>query len=47
MTPGTLSCAIAPDGRALVVHALHLDDAEALVAQIKERYEKPLKEIFE
>jgi multicomponent K+:H+ antiporter subunit E len=47
MTPGTLSCAIAPDGRSLVVHALHLDDAEALVAQIKQRYEAPLKEIFE
>ena len=47
MTPGTLSCAIAPDGRSLVVHALHLDDADALVAQIKARYEAPLKEIFE
>lgn len=46
MTPGTLSCAIAPDGRSLLVHALHLEDADALVADIKQRYEAPLKEIF-
>jgi multicomponent K+:H+ antiporter subunit E len=46
MTPGTLTCAVAPDGRALLVHALHLEDADALVAEIKFRYEQPLMEIF-
>jgi multicomponent K+:H+ antiporter subunit E len=46
MTPGTLSCAIAPDGSSLVVHALHLEDPDRLVADIKARYEAPLKEIF-
>lgn len=46
MTPGTLTCAVAPDGRSLLVHALHLEDAEALVAEIKSRYESPLMEIF-
>jgi multicomponent K+:H+ antiporter subunit E len=46
MTPGTLTCAVAPDGRSLLVHALHIDDADALVAGIKSRYETPLMEIF-
>ena len=46
MTPGTLTCAVAPDGRSLLVHALHLEDADALVAEIKSRYEQPLMEIF-
>lgn len=46
MTPGTLTCAVAPDGRSLLVHALHLEDADALVADIKSRYEQPLQEIF-
>lgn len=46
MTPGTVSCAVAPDGSALVVHALHLVDPDGLVADIKSRYEAPLKEIF-
>jgi multicomponent K+:H+ antiporter subunit E len=46
MTPGTLTCAVAPDGRSLLVHALHLEDADALVAEINSRYEKPLMEIF-
>ncbi|HEX4884411.1 MAG TPA: Na+/H+ antiporter subunit E [Casimicrobiaceae bacterium] len=46
MTPGTLSCAVAPDRSYLLVHALHLDDADALVADIKARYERALLEIF-
>lgn len=46
MTPGTLSCAVAPDRSYLLVHALDLDDPDALVADIKARYERPLKEIF-
>lgn len=46
LTPGTVSCDLAPDHRSLLVHALHLEDAEAEVAQIKSRYEAPLKEIF-
>ena len=46
MTPGTLSAELAPDGRHLLVHCFHLDDADATVAQIKQRYESPLREIF-
>jgi multicomponent K+:H+ antiporter subunit E len=47
MTPGTLSADIEPGNRHLVVHAFHLVDADALVADIKARYEAPLREIFE
>ena len=46
MTPGTLTADVAVDRSHLLVHALHIDDAEALVATIKSRYETPLKEIF-
>jgi multicomponent K+:H+ antiporter subunit E len=47
MTPGTLSADLSPDGRHLLVHAFNVDDEAALIAQIKARYEAPLKEIFE
>ena len=47
LTPGTVSSELAEDRRHLLVHALHVDDAAALVAEIKTRYETPLKAIFE
>jgi multicomponent K+:H+ antiporter subunit E len=47
MTPGTVSADLSADGRALLVHALEVEDPKALVADIKERYERRLKEIFE
>lgn len=46
MTPGTLSAELSPDRRHLLVHAFNVDDEVALIAQIKARYEMPLKEIF-
>ncbi len=46
MTPGTLTADVAVDRSHLLVHALHIDDADVLVASIKSRYETPLKEIF-
>ena len=46
MTPGTLSSDLSDDRALLLVHALHCDDPEALVADIKARYEAPLMEIF-
>lgn len=46
MTPGTLTADVAADRSHLLVHAFHIDDAEALVASIKSRYEAPLQEIF-
>ncbi len=47
LTPGTVSSELADDQRHLLVHALHVDDPAALVAEIKSRYETPLKAIFE
>lgn len=46
MTPGTVSCDLAADGRSLLVHCLDAPDPEATVQQIKDRYERRLKEIF-
>lgn len=46
MTPGTLSCDLTADKRYLLVHCLNLEDAEAMIAQIKTRYERPLMEIY-
>ncbi|MFO0144343.1 MAG: Na+/H+ antiporter subunit E [Betaproteobacteria bacterium] len=46
MTPGTLSADLSDDHRFLLVHALSVDDPQALVADIKARYEAPLLEIF-
>lgn len=50
-TPGTVSAVVSePEGDRpgeILVHALDCDDEAALVASIKQRYEQPLKEIFE
>ena len=47
LTPGTVSAHLSGDRRMLIVHALNSKDDEETVKTIKERYEKPLKEIFE
>jgi len=47
LTPGTVSAHLSADKRTLIVHTLDTGDAEALVAEIKQRYEVPLKKIFE
>jgi multicomponent K+:H+ antiporter subunit E len=47
MTPGTISADFSDDGQYLLVHAFNVADSDALVADIKSRYELPLKEIFE
>lgn len=46
LTPGTVSADISADGRALLVHALDVDDEAADVARIKHRYERRLMRIF-
>lgn len=46
MTPGTVSCDLSADGRALLVHCLDAPDAEATVREMKDRYESRLQEIF-
>lgn len=47
LTPGTVSSDLSDDGHALLVHALDAPDPEAVRDQIKDRYERRLKEIFE
>lgn len=47
LTPGTVSSHLSGDRKMLIVHCLHTNDDEATVREMKERYEKPLKEIFE
>lgn len=47
LTPGTVSSLVSADRRTLIVHTIDTDDAAALVAEIKQRYEAPLREIFE
>ena len=47
LTPGTVSCDISSEGHSLLVHCLHAPDPDAVRDEIKERYERRLKEIFE
>lgn len=47
LTPGTVSAQLSPDRRFLLVHALNAPDGAAVIATIKQRYEAPLKEVFE
>lgn len=47
MTPGTLSADLSDKGHSLLVHCLDAADPEAVREQIKTRYERRLKEIFE
>lgn len=46
LTPGTVSADLDAEHGYLLVHALSVHNAEALVQQIKTRYEAPIKEIF-
>ncbi|MBE0379723.1 Na+/H+ antiporter subunit E [Pseudoalteromonas prydzensis] len=58
LTPGTVSAEVypipeslppgeEPTERFLLIHVLDLDDEQALIDTIKQRYEAPLKEIFQ
>lgn len=47
LTPGTAWAELSLDRATLLLHALEVDDASAMAAQIKARYERPLMEIFE
>lgn len=47
LTPGTLSAKLSADRSYLLVHALNETNPDQLIATIKQRYEHPLKEIFE
>ena len=47
LTPGTLTADMSACGRALLIHALHAPDPDAIRDDIKARYESRLKRIFE
>lgn len=47
MTPGTVSAMLSADGGNILVHCLHTDDPDAVRDEIKSRYERRLKEIFQ
>jgi len=46
LTPGTVTCDLSDDYSYLLIHALHIEDASETIAEIKNQFEKPLKEIF-
>lgn len=46
LTPGTVSADLSDEGHSLLVHALDTDDPDAVRDEIKDRYERRLKEIF-
>lgn len=45
-TPGTVSCVVDEQRGEILVHALDCADPAGMAAQIKQRYEAPLLEIF-
>jgi multicomponent K+:H+ antiporter subunit E len=46
-TPGTVWQGLSADRRELTIHVLDLVDEEYWVRKIKQRYERPLRDIFE
>lgn len=47
LTPGTAWGELSLDRSALLLHVFDVDDEAAFIATFKERYERPLMEIFE
>lgn len=46
LTPGSVTVDVAPDRRSLTIHAVDLHDPEAAVRNVRERYERRIREIF-
>lgn len=46
LTPGTVSAALSKDRKYLLVHCLNVTDPQAMIDDIKQRYEAPLREVF-
>lgn len=47
LTPGTLSVDVSADKSVLYVHALHMTDRDAMIADIAKGFEKKVREVFE
>ena len=45
LTPGTLTLSVAEDRQKLYIHALHIENAEKLVSQIKGQFEQAILEV--
>lgn len=45
LTPGTLTLDVSADGRILYIHAMDIQDAESLSAQIRGTFEKAIREV--
>lgn len=46
LTPGTVSSDLSDEGKSLLVHTLDTDDPDSVRDEIKNRYERRIKEIF-
>lgn len=46
LTPGTVSASLSEDRTHLLVHVLSTDDPQAMIDEIKQRYETPLRKVF-
>ncbi|QCU72399.1 Na+/H+ antiporter subunit E [Luteimonas yindakuii] len=46
LTPGTVSTELSADRKHLLVHFLDVEDPDAAIAEIKTRYEAPLRRVF-
>ena len=47
ITPGTAWAEVSRDRSMLLLHVFEIVDADAMIAMVKQRYERPLMEIFE
>ncbi len=47
LTPGTLTVDVAPDRTSLLVHVFDLEEEAAAVAEIQQRLERVVAEVFE
>jgi len=47
VVPGTIWSELAVDSSELLVHVFDLEDESAFITHFKDRYERPLREIFE
>lgn len=46
LTPGTVSADVSDDNKTLLIHALDTESEQEVIDAIKNRYEKPLLEMF-
>lgn len=46
LTPGTLTLDVSSDRKVLYIHAMHAEDLDALRADIKEGFERRVKELL-